>query len=192
MRKRTTKQRILTAAVQILETSGVKGLTQPAVAKLVGISQGQLTYHYRKRTDLVLAVTQTALDQIAEFLWSTSPVLAARSFDKLLVLVMGLMKSETRVRAMLGLIVEADESAEVRSSLMDQGRKVRMLIATALQTDESDAEVTISHAVMLGFAIMFFMQRDSSERAKLETHFKESTKILMTHLKNRKALKKRK
>jgi AcrR family transcriptional regulator len=186
MKKPNTRQKILDAALRLLETSGIKGLSQPAVAKIVGISQGQLTYHFQKRTDLVIAVTQCALDQVADFLWSQNPELAGRSFEKLLDLVVTLMKSDTRVRALLGLVVEADENEDVRTKLMDQGEKVRTLIATALQIDPTDPEVTIAHAAMLGYAILFFMQRDRKKRALLEEHFKDNVKILIEHLKVKK------
>src|ERR1700733_2592155 len=140
MNSASTKNKILEAAVKLLETSGIKGLTQPAVAKLVGIPQGQLTYHFRRRSDLVLAVCQSAMDGVAEYLWTHHPELASKSFHKLLNLVLEEVKSKTRIRALLGLVIEADESPEVREQLLDQGLKVRALIATALQVPDDSAE----------------------------------------------------
>jgi AcrR family transcriptional regulator len=88
----------------------------------VGIPQGQLTYHFRHRADLVLAVTDSAMDLVAEYLWRNNPELASRSFTKLVGMVMNLMLSKTRMRALLGLIAEADESPEVLERLMAQGK----------------------------------------------------------------------
>lgn len=47
-------------AVDILEKHGIQSLTQMEVAKGVAIPQGQLTYHFPKRTDLIMAVTDMA------------------------------------------------------------------------------------------------------------------------------------
>jgi len=177
-----TRLKILKAALELLENSGIKGLTQPAVAKLVGIPQGQLTYHFRHRADLVLAVTESAMDGIAEYLWKNHPEIASRSFSKLLSLVLDLMKSKNRVRALLGLIVEADESPEVLRKLLNQGSKVRSLIATVLKLEESAPEVTVAHAVMIGFGIQFFLQNDKTKKKELEEHFQVAVQILEQHL----------
>lgn len=188
----STKSRILSAALKLLEESGIKNVTQPAVAKLVGIPQGQLTYHFKHRADLILAVTESALDGVSEYLWKNHPEMASQSFSKLVGIVLELMKSETRVRALLGLIAEADESPEVLKRLLNQGKKVRSLISAALQMEEESAEVTISHAVMLGFAVMLFLQNDKSKRKLLEEHFRAAVQILTKHIQDKKSKKTKK
>ena len=185
MGKESTKDKILQAAIQLLETSGIKGFTQPAVAKLVGIPQGQLTYHYRHRADLVLAVTEKAMDRVAEYLWKNHPELASKSFSKMISLVTELMKSKTRVRAMVGLMIEADEHPEVREKLMEQAEKVRKLIATAYQVDEDSAEVTVSHALMTGFSMFFFLRKNKEEEKILEEHFNVAAQMLEKHIKEK-------
>lgn len=182
MKKESTRDKILKAALSLLENSGVKGLTQPAVAKLVGIPQGQLTYHFKHRADLILAVTDSAMDGIAEYLWTHHPELASRSFSKMISLVMELMQSKTRIRALLGLIVEADESDEVLSKLKRQGDKVRSLIAAAFQLDDLAPEITISHSIMIGFAIMFFLEANKEKRKTLESHFQKAVEVLQRHI----------
>ena len=186
----STKEKILNAAIQLLENTGIKGLTQPAVAKLVGIPQGQLTYHFKHRADLVLAVTEMAMDGVAEYLWKNHPELASRSFSKLIGLVLEMIKSKTQVRALIGLIVEADDSPEVYAKLMQQGTKVRSLIAEALQLQDDEPEVTVAHSVILGFAIMLFLQRDKQQSKLLEVHFQVAVGILEKHLKEKKPVKK--
>lgn len=182
----STKEKILNAAIHLLETSGIKGLTQPAVAKLVGIPQGQLTYHFRKRSDLILAVSQSAMDRVAEYVWAHHPELASRSFGKFVELTLELMKSKTRVRALLGLVIEADENPEVSRQLIEQALGVRTLIATAVREEEDSAEVTVAHATMLGFALMFFIQNDKQKRSDLEKHFHVAVKMVEKHLREKK------
>lgn len=185
MSKPSTKEKILNGALEILEKQGIRGFSQQAVAKLVGISQGQLTYHFQKRSDLVMALTESALEKIADYLWEKHPNIASKSFDKLMDLVMLQMRSKPRVRALLGLIVEADENEELRKQLIDQAVKVRTLIATALKLEKDEPEVALAHATMLGFSLMMFVQNDKKELEKLQAHFQKSTDLLLEHLKRR-------
>lgn len=183
--KKSTRELILESAHKILETSGIRALTQPAVAKLVGISQGQLTYHFQKRDDLMLGLTAFAIDKIADFLWLHQASIHSRSFSKLLELLLGNMRSSSHTRTFVGLIVEADENPNVRASLLELAQKVRKLIAAGLQVEDDDPVVSISHAQIIGFSIMLFMQRDKKLRKKLEEEFKVSVQIISEHLRRR-------
>ena len=170
----STKDRILKAAVQLLEESGIKAVTQPAVAKLVGIPQGQLTYHFPKRADLVLALTDKALDGIAEFLWKKMPDLAEKSVEgaqkQLISLIWNcVVTSKPRVRALIGLLIEADENPEVKVKLTIQEDKVRALIASAMGVEPDSQEVTLTHATLLGFGLLSFLH--SERNTELEKDF---------------------
>jgi AcrR family transcriptional regulator len=171
MKRTSTRERILRGALEILETRGIKSFSQQAVAKLIGISQGQLTYHFQKRSDLILALTEKALDPIAEFLWERQPDRDKKTIQKLLTMVLEQVRSKTRVRTMLGLVVEADESEEIRKQLIAQGQRIRMLISVALQVDQDAPEVTMAHAMLLGQGILSFVQQDPAARAKLDRDF---------------------
>ncbi len=183
--KKSTRELILEAAHKILETSGIRCLTQPAVAKLIGISQGQLTYHFQKRDDLMLGLTTFAVDKIADFLWNNQASIHSRSFSKLLDLILIYMRSNSHTRTLIGLIVEADENPEVRTKMLDLALKVRNLIAAGLQVEDDDPVVSISHAQIIGFSIMLFMQTDKKQRKKLEEEFKISVQVLTEHLRVR-------
>ena len=50
------RTRILDAAVQLLETEGAKAFGQTRVARAAGVKQGNITYHFPKKADLVAAV----------------------------------------------------------------------------------------------------------------------------------------
>lgn len=173
-RKIPTKEKILQAARQVLESDGIKGLSQTTVAKQVGISQGQLTYHFKKRSDLILALTETTLDEIAEFIWAKSPGLADGTLDAVLAPLISLIKSKNRIRALLGLVIEADDSDEIRRQLINRADKVRSLIAIALEQPEDSADVTLVHALILGYSLMFFVQDSPKKVTQLTLDFKEN------------------
>lgn len=182
MKAKDTKTRILDAAVNLLENCGIQKLTQPAVAKLCGIPQGQLTYHFKKREDLVMAVTEAALDRVADFLYKYHPSLEGKGLEQLLSICSELLKSKTRARALLGLIVESDENPEVKKKLLAQGDKARSLIALGLGLPVEAPEVTATHATLIGYGMLFFVQDDKQKRALLEDHFRHTVKILTTHM----------
>ncbi len=176
MGTQTTKDKILQAALGLLEKSGIKAVTQPAVAKLVGIPQGQLTYHFPRRADLVLAVTDLSLDRLASFLFSRDAV--TEKMDRML---WKFLSDPTRSRALLGLVVETDESPEVRERLAMQEEKGRSLIAAALGLEEGDPDITLVHATLAGFALLAFLRADKPKT--LETEFYASMKKLRSQIK---------
>jgi AcrR family transcriptional regulator len=188
-----TKTRILDAAMNLLESKGIQSLTQPAVAKLVGIPQGQLTYHFRKRIDLVLAVTDLALDKVAETVFQKEfrDVADGRELGPFLKLLLTVIKSRSRCRALFGLVLEADESPEVRERLLQQGAKARRLIAVAAQLEENDPHVSMIHSLMLGYGVQYFLVDDKATRAQLDKDFEANFRALM-QLHPTKAKKRRK
>ncbi|WP_113907027.1 TetR/AcrR family transcriptional regulator [Aliidiomarina celeris] len=61
----STREHILSAAKTVLETVGFAGFSTPRVAKQAGISQGNLTYYFPNRDDLVLAVADSIVEEYA-------------------------------------------------------------------------------------------------------------------------------
>ena len=64
--KTPVRERILDAAVKLLETSGVSKLAQPQVAKEAGVPPGHLTYYFPKRLDLLSAVASRFVTMLRE------------------------------------------------------------------------------------------------------------------------------
>lgn len=155
-----TKDKIILCALELLEKSGIQAVTQPAVAKLAGITQGQLTYHFPKRTDMILALSEAALTQVADFIFNQRIDNSQKKDEKVRSLIWSIVKNHTRIRALLGLVTEADTNEEVRQKLLAQEEKVRLLIGFALGVDPNDSLVTTTHATLLGFGLLSFLKRD--------------------------------
>jgi len=166
----STKNRILEAALSLLECKGIQSLTQPAVAKSVGIPQGQLTYHFRKRTDLIMAVAEATLDKAADLFFKGKE-------ESFLQLVIELLKSKQQARALFGLIMEADDNPDLKQRLLQQREKVRTLIAASLKVKVDHPRVTIAHSLLLGFALQLLLVDDKNTRAKIEADFLEGLKM---------------
>ncbi|MDW5317070.1 TetR/AcrR family transcriptional regulator [Rhizobium sp. PL01] len=56
------RQSILDAGLAILREDGLAGFTQPKVAARAGLRQGNLTYYFPTRTDMLAAVARNAID----------------------------------------------------------------------------------------------------------------------------------
>ena len=57
-----TKNKILQAALEVLQEGGVKQLSQPKVAKAAGVRQSNLTYYFPKKNDLIAGLMQQHID----------------------------------------------------------------------------------------------------------------------------------
>lgn len=175
-----TKLKILEGALNILECKGIQSLTQPAVAKLVGIPQGQLTYHFKKRADLVNAVAHATLDAMAEavFRKEFSAVSEGKELGPFLKLLQGFLKMKGRARALFGLMLEADENADVKAKVLEQGARVRALIAAVARIDENDPLVAMYHSLLLGYGLQYFLVDDKAHRAKLDADFEANFRAM--------------
>jgi len=163
MEKPSTRDRILISALALLESGGIKAMTQLAVAKAAGIPQGQLTYHFPKRSDLVLEVTEFSLNKIADEIFRYS---SASRKTKIPEMVWDLVHNQERVRALLGIITEGDDSAEVRARLVERQERVHALIAAALGRGPTDDKITMIHATLIGFGVLSFLQPENTRSLK--------------------------
>jgi AcrR family transcriptional regulator len=60
--KQDRRRAILEAGLSVLREEGLAGFTQPNVAERAGLRQGNLTYYFATRTDLLAAVARAAVD----------------------------------------------------------------------------------------------------------------------------------
>lgn len=156
---RPVPERLLAAALELVQAEGLPGLSQARVAAAAGVRQSHLTYYFPTRKDLLEAVVQairagmidalgasaprgghpaTALSQVREFF-------AARARDPLLC------------RLMLALMNAADEDPSLRRWLGefddDMVGLLRRVLARAGLRPRRD-ELALLHASLVGAAIL--------------------------------------
>ncbi len=156
------RDRIVTAAFDLLRERGAKGLSQPQVARRAGIPQGHLTYYFPKRADLLAAVGARVTEHMEAELATLGARLltdrtggrgAAASLIALLVL------DVARTRALLGLVVEGEEDEALRRSLaadMDRGRPA---LAALLEVEPDDPVLDVVSAACWGLEVQQLVQR---------------------------------
>ncbi|SFS57431.1 transcriptional regulator, TetR family [Zhouia amylolytica] len=64
--KISTKQRIINYAIEMFNTNGVQNVTSRHIAAEMGISHGNLDYHYNTKEDLLLAIYKQMREEMSE------------------------------------------------------------------------------------------------------------------------------
>ncbi len=90
--KISTQQRVLDVSSELFNLYGIEAVSIQQIAEALHISPGNLTYHYKKKSDLVaehLAVFETELNKgIRGYPTSHDPHVQAMAFNKLLRLTL--------------------------------------------------------------------------------------------------------
>ncbi|NJB82336.1 TetR/AcrR family transcriptional regulator [Wenyingzhuangia aestuarii] len=69
----TTKQKILATSLVLFNQYGLSKITLRSIAKEIGMSQGNLSYHYKKREDIIEALYHQLVLKIDEKIQATTP-----------------------------------------------------------------------------------------------------------------------
>ncbi len=148
------RSRILAAGVELLRTQGIATLTQPRIAKAAGVSQSHLTYYFPTRSRLLLAIAETAIEQIVAGLGAA---VAGGGPDDLAQQLGDLLPRLAPVRVLLGLIVAADSEPELRDALSGLIERVRARFGELLGArgfPVTPDRLLVLHAALVGLAVM--------------------------------------
>lgn len=153
------RTRILDAAVQLLETEGAKAFGQTRVARAAGVKQGNITYHFPKKADLVAAVVERVnerraaeLEQLFEHARTLAPdELRALLFERLPAFAMEVKRS----RVMLALLVEAEHDAGVATLLTAVTARQRAAIGALLNRAPDDLDLELVMAMISGISLFY-------------------------------------
>ncbi|MFO0666682.1 MAG: TetR/AcrR family transcriptional regulator [Polyangiaceae bacterium] len=153
----STRERILDAAVGVLESSGLKKFAQPHIAKAAGIAQGHLTYYFPKRNDLLGALIGRAWTLIQEDLpQGLKAGLHERADEvraKALRMIGRVVKNRARMRMLLGLIVASEEDPSLRKQVGDNVLLLRTFLAKFMGKSPKDPDVEIALAMFWGIGM---------------------------------------
>ncbi len=153
------RQRILDAALDIVEAQGIKALTQPRVAKAAGLRQSHLTYYFPRKADLVVALLQSSHDRAAGPLATQG---APKNWETLMAFLEGLMFDPHRMRFFLGIIHEASDELELRSILAAHARGLAELAAPIFGRVTDDPDVIAFIDLLRGVGLRMLLEPDQS------------------------------
>lgn len=159
-----TKQKILNAALDVLMENGFPALTQTRIAEVAGVSQGNLTYHFPTRTDLLKAVVEETKARMTA-IRAAELEAGSLSWASLENFLMSMPLSKTMPHLMLALTVAKDEDPSLAEwfAQADLGMRQnfrRLLAKFGYQTDEGTLH--FMRATMIGAALMHMQQNSEA------------------------------
>ena len=158
------REKIVDAAIALLEQSGARGFGQVKVARAAGLQQGHLTYYFPRKADLVAAVLVRLSGRArAELEQALAKGGGQPSEELLFSLLRRLLSDRRRSLILLGLMAEAVDDVEIRRALAEQLQFQRRVFALLMQRNENDLDVHLAVAALRGLGIENLLIENSSE-----------------------------
>ncbi|PZX47572.1 TetR/AcrR family transcriptional regulator [Algoriphagus chordae] len=120
-----TKDKILLTAIKQYNKVGVQGVTSRHIAGEMGISHGNLDYHYKTKEDIILAIYDKMRDEMSEYFVAkkeeTSPI------ERVHLLLIQLEEFQYRYRFMNLDVLEITRAYPKISALLQKTSEYRKL-----------------------------------------------------------------
>jgi len=169
MQPENRRQAILDAGLQILREEGLSGFTQPKVAARAGLKQGNLTYYFPTRTELLGAVAREAIDR--QLAAAANLAGNAKTPDKAVAAIAAAVTHHENTRVLASLNQAADQEPTLGAlfNQLNDGfvEQLTQLLGN-LGLRASQDRVDLLHAVFVGLSIIDLAtgRRDGKARAK--------------------------
>ncbi|VUD58464.1 Fatty acid metabolism regulator protein [Thalassocella blandensis] len=162
-----TKQKILDAAVEILLESGFHAMTQTRIAQTAGVSQGNLTYHFPKKYDLLTAVVEECKSRVEAVI--SAPPKGEMTQEKFIAFLSGVALSKFMPRVMMALTMAVEDDPSLSIWFQNSEEKTRAKLRRAvnfLGWDVDDNALTKLRAAVIGVSNLHMQQNSAaSEQA---------------------------
>ena len=179
-RSRSTRRRVLEAAVECLVADGWAGTTTTLVAERAGVSRGAQLHHYPTRSALVLAAVEHLADRrTAELQAEAAALPPGEDRVAATVRLMSTLFTGPLFAAALEVWVAARTDAPLRAALVPVearfGREAHRLTVALLGADESRPgvreAVQLTLDLLRGLGVANLLTDDSARRDRLLTEW---------------------
>lgn len=164
------RQLILDTALDIIETEGMKALTQPRIAKIAGLRQSNLTYYFPRKADLYIALLEASHERAEQRHKNTKVSLAA--------MLTALFFTPERMRFFLAIALEVSDDPELTHVMAAHAAGLSGTVADRLGLLDNDDRVIAFIDELRGIGI----------RGLLEPQMTAHPEITLTHLAQRHGL----
>jgi AcrR family transcriptional regulator len=149
------RQTILEAGLAILREEGLAGFTQPKVAAKAGLRQGNLTYYFPTRTDLLGGVAEIAITrQLAtarQMVTSVSSV--AEAVDTIAAATV--RHENTRLLVALNQAADAEPALGLLFNQLTDGFINQLgVLLTKLGLPSDNASIDLIHGLFVGLSVI--------------------------------------
>jgi AcrR family transcriptional regulator len=169
----SAREKILTAATELLFTKGFSAITQQAVAAVAGVRQSHLTYYFPTRNDLLRAMAQHGVETM--LIQPMADVAAGTSGPPTLAAFRQLMMPDRAdrqwFRLMVGLLVASDEDASIRDWLREFDARIVEKLGvglTVVGVHLSLQQLHFLHATFVGALHLDMQEQTDTSFARME------------------------
>lgn len=155
------RERILSAALDVLRTSGLRAFTQTEVAERAGVRQSHLTYYFPTRQLLLEAATARIVGGIAQGVRHAVALADAPDHAPLLTRLAEAVADVEHMRMFLAVAIEGDCDPAVRTLIVDATHQLETALADALGGDDARGRARVVLAAVWGLGLYRFAMRPS-------------------------------
>jgi AcrR family transcriptional regulator len=124
----SAREKILTAASELLLNEGFSTLTQQAVAARAGVRQSHVTYYFPTRNDLLRATAQYGVEALFDPI-TNGEATGLPSLESFRTLLMPDKTDRQWFRLMTGLLIASDEDESIRPWLREFDARILQKLA---------------------------------------------------------------
>ncbi|WP_162342738.1 TetR/AcrR family transcriptional regulator [Cyclobacterium salsum] len=159
--KTNTKQRIIDTAIDLFNKNGIQNITSRHIATVMGISYGNLDYHYKNKEALLLAIYKQMRDEMSDSYTSADP--STGSFDQIHRLLLHLESFQYKFRFFNLDVLEISRSYPKINRLLKNTFRIRKeqmaeMLKQAIadgffikSTDENIGQLLLSIRIIITF-----------------------------------------
>ena len=159
------RQRILDAALDIVEAQGIMALTQPKVAKAAALRQSHLTYYFPRKADLFAALLDASHDRAAKKGKSKPESRGPASIFEQLA---GVMFDRRRMQFFLGIVLATSDEPELRATVAAHADELVRRAADCFGRTENDPAVRTFIDTLRGIGIQMVLKPDEAQKEKID------------------------
>jgi AcrR family transcriptional regulator len=162
------RDRILSAALQVLRTEGVRKFSQPRVAEEAKVRQSHLTYYFPARADLLKATCDLILDGVTTHIAEAAATIPNWGSGPMLGMLARQMTGVEHMRMFLAMIIEADGDPDCRLLVQHGSARVHAALTEALGGGpEAAAKARVAQVTIWGLGLYTFAHHPDAESGPL-------------------------
>jgi AcrR family transcriptional regulator len=173
---------ILEAGLAVLREQGLAGFTQPNVAARAGLRQGNLTYYFATRADLLSAVARTAID--LQLAGATTLLRSAKSLNEAAAAMGAVIVRHENTRVFVALNQAADQEPALQAlfnELLEGFVEAITDFLKRMNLRATQSQVDLLHAVFVGLSVIDLATGRKNGNARALAALKSLFKHLSNH-----------
>lgn len=179
----SAREKILTAASELLLNEGFSTLTQQAVAARAGVRQSHVTYYFPTRNDLLRATAQFGVETLLDPTTIANATAAGvPSLEALRNLMMPDKTDRQWFRLMTGLLIASDEDESIRLWLREFDARILQKLAAgfaAVGVDITLDQQHFLHATFIGALHLDMQEQTDVSFARVERTVKMALDLVL-------------